>query len=93
MNRNANQNAMDLGRSRQAPVVEGNSAHANYPYRRFCHARNANGGVDSVCRRCQAVIASSVDEGSLLADEERHVCETRSNPMARAPEVLRQKGM
>lgn len=93
MNRKADRNGMDLGRSRQAPVAEGNSAYPNYSDRRFRHARNANGGIDSICRRCQMVIATSADEWSLLADEERHLCGTRSNLMTRASEIHEQKGM
>lgn len=92
MNRYAERNAMDLGRSKEAPIAKGNSAGQNCPSRRFRHARNANGGVDSICRRCQAVIASSADEWSLLAEEERHLCGTTSNLMTRAPEIHQAKG-
>jgi hypothetical protein len=92
MNRSADRNAMDLGQSSQAPAADGDSAHPNYPDRRFRHARNANGGVDSVCGRCQAVIASSADEWSLLAHEARHVCGSPGNPMAGASEIHKQRG-
>jgi len=48
--------------------------------RRYRHARNGNGGIDSICLRCHVVIASSADEWSLLDREELHVCGTQGNP-------------
>jgi hypothetical protein len=43
--------------------------------RQFKHSLNGNSGIDSQCLRCQAVIASSDCEWSLLEYEWRHVCE------------------
>ncbi len=52
------------------------------PYR---HSWNRNGGIDSICQRCRTVIASSLDEWSLLVSEERHVCGAQSNSGTAGP--------
>jgi hypothetical protein len=48
--------------------------------RLYRHARNAHGGVDSICLRCPRVVASADDEWLLLDDERRHAC-------SRQPEI------
>lgn len=48
----------------------------------YRHARNSHGGIDSICQRCEVVIASSADEWSLLACEERHICALRGSQTA-----------
>lgn len=66
----------------EAGSVAQSGAKSDPVARPYFHVRNANGGIDSFCQRCQAVIASSTDEWSLLACEERHVCVSQDNPMA-----------
>jgi hypothetical protein len=50
--------------------------------RLYRHALNSHGGIDSICQRCEVVIASSADEWSLLACEERHICALRGDQTA-----------
>lgn len=78
----------DTGRSvpdceRNNVAVSGVGSEAPTGYRRFRHAFNGNGGIDSICRRCRNVIASSADEWSLLACEEQHVCGIQSSAKKR----------
>jgi len=47
--------------------------------RLYRHALNSDGGIDSICQRCEVVIASCADEWSLLSCEERHICVLRGN--------------
>lgn len=42
--------------------------------RQYKHSMNPNGGIDSRCLRCRAVVASANDEWLLLDCEQRHVC-------------------
>lgn len=42
--------------------------------RQYRHARNAHGGVDSFCLRCERAVASADDEWLLLDYEKHHVC-------------------
>jgi hypothetical protein len=46
----------------------------NLYVRQYKHARNAHGGIDSLCLKCRAIIASMNDEWSLLDCEQRHIC-------------------
>jgi hypothetical protein len=42
--------------------------------RQFRHCRNTNGGIESICTRCGALLAWTDDEWLLLDHEHRHVC-------------------
>jgi len=79
--------------NRPTQVADRNRVQPDDPDRRFRHARNANGNIDSICRRCQKVIASSADEWSLLADEEQHLCGTQTDLRTRATVIHQRRGM
>lgn len=70
------------GRNAVVLSSSGNEAPTGDRDRRFRHAINGNGGIDSICRRCRNVIASSADEWSLLACEEQHVCGAQNHATA-----------
>lgn len=89
VDRGRGRNTQDSGWSEAGAAAQSSLGE---PSRQFRHARNANGGVDSICQKCQAVIASSTDEWSLLAHEARHVCRSPGNPMAGDSEIHKQKG-
>ena len=42
--------------------------------RQYKHSINPAGGLDSLCTKCRMVIASGLNEWSLLECEQRHVC-------------------
>lgn len=42
--------------------------------RQYRHARNVHGGIDSICLRCERIVASVDDEWLLLDYEKCHVC-------------------
>lgn len=75
-------NSPDYRRSNAVPSGTGGEASTGDHHRRFRHAINGHGGIDSICRRCRNVIASSADEWSLLASEERHVCGAQNHAIA-----------
>lgn len=74
-------NSPDYRRSYTVLSGTGSEASTGDHDRRFRHAINGNGGIDSICRRCRNVIASSADEWSLLTCEERHVCDTQNSAL------------
>lgn len=47
--------------------------------RRFKHAINPWGGIDSVCMQCGELIACLQDEWCLLSCEEHHICGLRQS--------------
>lgn len=66
-----------LPRARQHSRIEMQEQHSFAPaLRPFKHRINPMGGVDSICLRCNALVASSKDEWSLLQSEAVHLCKT-----------------
>ena len=44
------------------------------PVRQYRHVLNGDGGIDSLCLRCQSLVASAADEWLLLQHEREHIC-------------------
>jgi hypothetical protein len=61
-------------RSSRDYSMDDHSSEERLLVRQYKHSINPAGGLDSLCTKCRMVIASELNEWSLLECEQQHVC-------------------